>query len=186
MSNAVLPIAALDVRVRGIYRFMKQEAYEKIFMEAFDAYSDAIFRFCVVKVSNRELAEDMTQEVFTRYWQYVRDEKEITNPRAFLYTIAHNLAKDWYKKKKSVSLDENLEAGLALPGRELGQDILAEYNEVLEAIADMEEWDKEVLLLRYVDGLEPKQISEIIGETPNNVSVRLNRAMARLKEKMHV
>jgi DNA-directed RNA polymerase specialized sigma24 family protein len=42
------------------------------------------------------------------------------------------------------------------------------------------------LLLRYVEGLEPKQISEIIGETANNVSVRLNRAMARLKEKMHV
>ena len=186
MGTAVLPSGGRDVRVVGIYRFMKQEAFEKIFIETFDAYNDAIFRFCVVKVSNRELAEDMTQEVFTRYWQYVRDEKEITNPRAFLYTIAHNLAKDWYKKKKSVSLDENLEAGLSLPGRELGQDILSEYNAVLEVIDDMEEWDKEVLLLRYVEGLEPKQISEIIGETPNNVSVRLNRAMARLKEKMHV
>ncbi len=186
MGNTILPSVVLDVRVRGIYRFMKQEALEKIFMEAFNAYSDAIFRFCVVKVSNRELAEDMTQEVFTRYWQYVRDEKEITNPRAFLYTIAHNLAKDWYKKKKSVSLDVQLEAGMALPGREVGQDVLSEYGAVLEAISDMEEWDKEVLMLRYVEGLEPKQIAEIIGETANNVSVRLNRAMTRLKEKMHV
>lgn len=165
---------------------MKQEALEKIFMEAFGAYSDAIYRFCVVKVSDRELAEDMTQEVFTRFWQYVRDEKEITNPRAFLYTIAGNLAKDWYKKKKSVSLDVQVEAGMPLPGRELGQDTLAEYNAVIEVIADMEEWDKQVLLLRHVEGLEPKQIAEIIGETANNVSVRLNRAMARLKEKMHV
>ncbi len=165
---------------------MKQEALEKIFIEAFDAYSDAIYRFCVVKVSDRELAEDMTQEVFTRFWQYVRDEKEITNTRAFLYTIANNLAKDWYRKKKSVSLDKQLEDGLPLPGRELSQETRSEYNAVLEVIADMEEWDKQVLLLRYVEGLEPKHISEIIGETANNVSVRLNRAMARLKEKMRV
>jgi RNA polymerase sigma-70 factor (ECF subfamily) len=165
---------------------MKQEAFEKTFIEAFDLYHDAIFRFCVVKVSNRELAEDMTQEVFTRLWQYLRDEKEITNTRAFLYTIAHNLAKDWYKKKKSVSLDMQMEAGLSPAGRELGQDILSEYAEVLQVIADMDERDKEVLLLRYVEGFEPKQISEIIDETANNVSVRLNRAMARLKEKMHV
>jgi RNA polymerase sigma-70 factor (ECF subfamily) len=165
---------------------MKQEDLEKIFIEAFNQFGDAIFRFCVVKVSDRELAEDMTQEVFTRFWQYVRDEKEITNTRAFLYTIAGNLAKDWYKKKKSVSLDLQMDAGLAPVDRAVGQDILSEYNEVLEVIADMDERDKEVLLLRYVEGLEPKQISEIIGETANNVSVRLNRAMARLKEKMHV
>jgi RNA polymerase sigma-70 factor (ECF subfamily) len=165
---------------------MKQEALQNLFLESFNQYSDAIYRFCVVKVSNTELAEDMTQEVFTRYWLYVRDEKEINNVRALLYTIAGNLAKDWYKKKKSVSLDERLENGLDVTSRELSSEIQAQYNEVLTAMDDMDERDKEVLYLRYVEGFEPKQIAEIIGETANNVSVRLNRAMARLKEKMHV
>ncbi len=165
---------------------MKQEALEKVFMEAFDAYSDAIFRFCVVKVSDVERAEDMTQEVFTRFWQYVRDEKEITNPRAFLYTIANNLAKDWYKKKKSESLDVHLEAGLTIPSGEQGAQVLSEYNEALIAMADMEERDREVLYLRFVEGYEPKQIADILGETANTVSVRINRAMTRLREKMNV
>lgn len=165
---------------------MKQEALQNIFLESFNQYSDAIYRFCVVKVSNIDLAEDMTQEVFTRYWLYVKDEKEISNVRALLYTIAGNLAKDWYKKKKSVSLDERLENGLDVTSRELSSETQAQYNEVLTAMDDMDERDKEVLYLRYVEGFEPKQIAEIIEETANNVSVRLNRAMTRLKEKMHV
>lgn len=165
---------------------MKQEALQNIFLESFNQYSDAIYRFCVVKVSNIDLAEDMTQEVFTRYWLYVKDEKEISNVRALLYTIAGNLAKDWYKKKKSVSLDERLENGLDVTSRELSSETQAQYNEVLTAMDDMDERDKEVLYLRYVEGFEPKQIAEIIGETANNVSVRLNRAVGRLKDKMHV
>jgi RNA polymerase sigma-70 factor (ECF subfamily) len=165
---------------------MKQEALQNLFLESFNQYSDAIYRFCVVKVSNTELAEDMTQEVFTRYWLYVRDEKEISNVRALLYTIAGNLAKDWYKKKKSVSLDERLENGLDVTSRELSSETQAQYNVVLTAMDDMDERDKEVLHLRYIEGFEPKQISEIIGESANNVSVRLNRAVARLKDKMHV
>jgi RNA polymerase sigma factor (sigma-70 family) len=184
--TTTLPSSRLGVRVGSIYRFMKQETLETVFMEAFDAYSDAIFRFCVVKVSDIERAEDMTQEVFTRFWQYVKDEKEITNPRAFLYTIANNLAKDWYKKKKSESLDMHLDNGLAPVSKELSPEMLSEYQEVLAAMTDMEERDREVLYLRFVEGFEPRDIAETLGETANAVSVRLNRAMAKLKQKMNV
>jgi len=90
---------------------MNQNTQEKVFIKSFSEYGDAIFRFCIVKVSNIDLAEDMTQEVFTRYWQYLRNGKEMTNTRSFLYTIANNMAKDWYKKKKSDSLDEKMESG---------------------------------------------------------------------------
>ncbi|MEY2665195.1 MAG: hypothetical protein RLZZ480_300 [Candidatus Parcubacteria bacterium] len=165
---------------------MKQEALEKMFMEAFDAYSDAIFRFCVVKVSDVERAEDMTQEVFTRFWKSLREGKDITNTRAFLYTIANNLAKDWYKRKKSESLDMHLDAGLAVESKEMSAEVLSEYNEALAAMADMEERDRQVLYLRFVEGFEPRMIAEILDETANNVSVRLNRAMTKLREKMHV
>ncbi len=165
---------------------MKQEALETVFMEAFDTYSDAIFRFCVVKVSDVERAEDMTQEVFTRFWKSLCDGKEITNSRAFLYTIANNLAKDWYKKKKSESLDMHLDAGFAPVSRDLSPETQSEYQEVLEAMSDLEEKDRQVLYLRFVEGFEPREIAETLGETANTISVRLNRAMAKLKQKMNV
>ncbi len=165
---------------------MKQKDLEIVFMEAFDSYSDAIFRFCVVKVSDTERAEDMTQEVFMRYWKSLQEGKDITNPRAFLYTIASNLAKDWYKRKKSESLDVHIDNGFAPEGKDLGPDTLAEYQEALEAMADLEERDREVLYLRFVEGLEPKHIADILGETANAVSVRLNRAMTKLRTNMNV
>ncbi len=165
---------------------MKQGDLEIVFMEAFDSYSDAIFRFCVVKVSDTERAEDMTQEVFMRFWKSLQEGKDITNPRAFLYTIASNLAKDWYKRKKSESLDVHIDNGFTPEGKDLSPATLAEYQEALAAMADLEERDREVLYLRFVEGLEPKQIADILGETANVISVRLNRAMAKLRTNMNV
>lgn len=175
-----------SVRVLTISRYMSQGSQEKIFVESFSEYGDAIFRFCMVKVSNVELAEDMTQEVFTRYWQYLRDGKEMTNTRSLLYTIANNMAKDWYKKKKAVSLDDRIGAGYSPRDKTASPEELASYQEVLDTIEDMEQKDKEVLLLKFVEGLDPKDIAVVLEETANTISVRLNRATKRLQEKLHI
>jgi RNA polymerase sigma-70 factor (ECF subfamily) len=180
----ILSLTDFDVRVEAISRYMNQEEMEKMFNESFAEYGDAIFRFCIVKVSNVELAEDMTQEVFTRYWQYLRDGKEMTNTRSFLYTIANNLAKDWYKKKKALSLDERIETKGEPRGGEASPQVMAEYQELITAIEDMEDKDKEVLLLKYVEGLDPKDIAVILEESANTISVRINRATKRLQQKL--
>ena len=176
----------IHVRVSDTNRYMSQEQLEIKFVESFAEYGDAIFRFCMVKVSQVELAEDMTQEVFARYWQYLRDGKEITNARSLLYTIANNLAKDWYKKKKSESLDAHMESGAMPVATEASPELLASYQEVLDAIGVLEERDQEVLLLRYVEGLDPKDIAAALGETANTISVRLNRATKRLQQTLHL
>jgi RNA polymerase sigma-70 factor (ECF subfamily) len=165
---------------------MNQNNLENVFVESFSLYGDAIFRFCMVKVSNVELAEDMTQEVFTRYWQYLRDGKEMTHTRSFLYTIANNMAKDWYKKKKADSLDQKMESGNIPTDTASSPEVIARYQEVLYTIEDLEHKDKEVLLLTYVEGLPPKDIAEVLGENANAISVRLNRASKRLQQKLGI
>ena len=165
---------------------MKQKEAEQQFLDAYHQFGDAIFRFCVVKVSNKELAEDMTQEAFIKYWQYLRDGKEITNTRSLLYTIANNAAKDWYKKKKAVSLEDRMEVGKEPVGADTSAEVQAAYNEVLETISELEEGDREVLLLTHIEGLPPREIAEILGESANTISVRLNRATKRLRKALHV
>jgi RNA polymerase sigma-70 factor (ECF subfamily) len=120
---------------------MNQSTLENVFVESFSEYGDAIFRFCMVKVSNVELAEDMTQEVFVKYWQYLRDGKEMTNTRSFLYTIANNMAKDWYKKKKDYSLNEMMESGNIPKDTTTSPEERASYREVLTTIEDLEQKD---------------------------------------------
>lgn len=164
---------------------MEQDTLEQAFTASFAEYGDAIFRFCLVKVSHVDLAEDMTQEVFMRYWQYLRDGREMTNTRSLLYTIANNLAKDWYKRKKASPLDDQETASSVLQTREASPELVAAYKEALDTMADLESGDREVLLLRYVEGLPPKEIAKALGESANTVSVRLNRATKRLQQKLH-
>lgn len=176
----------IDVRVVESNRFMNQSVPEKIFEELFTLYGDAIFRFCMVKVSNVELAEDMTQEVFMRYWGYLSAGKEIQNPRALLYTIANNLAKDWYKKKKADSLDDQIALGYDPIEKSPGPQLQAEHQEILTALDELAENDKEIMVMRYVDGLEPRDIATILNESANVISVRLNRATKRLQTILHI
>ncbi|MEK7099736.1 MAG: sigma-70 family RNA polymerase sigma factor, partial [Patescibacteria group bacterium] len=58
----------------------------------------------------------------------------------------------------------------------------AEHREVLEVIQQLDESSREALMLRYVDGLSPSEIAELSGETPNAISVRINRAIKKVKD----
>ena len=82
---------------------------EQKFLKAYDEYSDAIFRHCYFRVSDREKAKDLTQDTFTKTWEYVLKNGEVTDLRAFLYKVANNLIIDTYRKKKEDSLDDMME-----------------------------------------------------------------------------
>jgi RNA polymerase sigma factor (sigma-70 family) len=96
------------------------------------------------------------------------------------------MAKDWYKKKKSDSLDEKMESGQVPKDTNASPEEVAVYQEVLAAMNDLEEKDAQVLLLKFVEGLDPKDIAKVLGETANTISVRINRATKRLQQKIHV
>ena len=70
------------------------------FLEAYDQYSDAIFRYCYYRVYDREKAKDCVQEAYCRTWKYMESGKEIENLRALLYRIATNIIIDDSRKKK--------------------------------------------------------------------------------------
>ena len=165
---------------------MDQESIKTQFLSAYDAYSDALYRFCVLKVSSKEVAQDLTQEAFMRYWQSLRKGDSLQNERAFLYAVARNLVIDWYRKKKEASLDVLTDAGIEFKGA--GPESItdsAEAREVLEVIEELDDADREVLLLRYVEGLSPSDIADVLGESANTISVRVHRAVKKVQERMH-
>ena len=156
------------------------------FLRTYDAYSGDIFRFCSMKVTNRELAQDLTQEVFMRYWQTIREGEKMKNERAYLYTLARNLVIDWYRKKKESSLDVLTDQGIDF-GNEDHRKIeeSAQMNEVLKVIEQLDDDAREALLLRFVEGFTPKEIASMSGESANAVSVRINRAIKKVQGLIH-
>jgi RNA polymerase sigma-70 factor (ECF subfamily) len=166
---------------------MDQDTSQAQFLQIYDLYVQDIFRFCVFKVSSRELAEDLTQEVFTRYWQSIRAGTAIVNDRAFLYTLARNLIIDWYRKKKDLSLEVLTDAGFEFQSKDHQSITMsAEVNEILRVVNILDEHSREVMLLRFVEGFSPSDIAKIRGETANTVSVRINRAIKKVQEHIHV
>ncbi len=161
---------------------MDQDETKAYFLQIYDTYADSIYRFCLLKVSNDEVATDLTQEVFTRFWQALREGTVMRSERALLYTVARNLIIDWYRKKKESSLDALAEEGIEFVG-EGAREILhaAEMREALAAIEKLDDPSREALLLRYVEGLSPRDIAQLTGESANVVSVRLNRAIKKVR-----
>ena len=167
---------------------MENPSLQKQFLEAYDELSESIFRHCFFRVSNREEALDITQEVFIKTWVYLSKGNDIQDVRAFLYKVANNRIIDHYRKKKTFSLDDILEReeNVWEPHDEgLSKDRMlhqAEIAQVLLYIDKLDEPYRQVVIMRYIDGLPPQEIADIVGETPNNVSVRINRGISKLKE----
>ncbi len=163
---------------------------EKKFTDLYEKESNSLFRFCLLRVSEREQALDITQEAFMRLWKAFMAEKPVDNPRAFLFTITRNLIIDWYRKNKAVSLesfsDEDNEFDFpdesALGNIELG----AEAGRVISMINNLEPIYKEVVYLRFVEDLPPKEIANILQINTNVASVRITRGMEALRKLMNL
>ena len=154
------------------------------FIKAYDEFSDAIFRHCFFKLSDRELAKDVLQDVFMRTWEYMSQKGEIKNIKAFLYQVANNLIIDQYRKRKyNLSLEEMKETGFDVPSKEKRDAYFsAEVRNIMEIIKKLDPIYKDVLFFRYVDDLSPKDIAEILNESESVISVRLNRGIKKIQE----
>ena len=137
---------------------------------------DKIYCYCYCKLKQRELAEDITQETFLRFLNHGRDFHAV-HALPYLYTIARNLCIDEYRKKKPL---------LAIEEEQL-EDIGAEEKmftgiSVKLALAELEEEERELLLLRYVNEVPVYVICRIFGLSRFSVYRKLKAALKKLEE----
>lgn len=161
---------------------MTQERIEQEFLEAYDAYADAIFRHCYYRVFDREIGRDLMQETFVRAWEYLCKGEEVRNMRALLYRIANNLVIDHSRKKRESSLEVLQEAGFE-PSVDDSEKMKSkvEHARVVGTLKNLDDTYRDVLVMRYMNGLTPSEIAEVTGETPNTISVRIYRGLKQLR-----
>lgn len=137
---------------------------------------DKIYRYCYFKVNQREIAEDITQETFLRFLEssdYVNTGKAIQ----YLYTIARNLCVDEYRKRKMELLDEEVVDSNA-------EDDMITRVSVRMALEELDEADRELLLLRYVNEVPVSVICKLYGISRFAVYRRVSQATKNLKGKL--
>jgi RNA polymerase sigma-70 factor (ECF subfamily) len=159
------------------------------FAQSYSEHADSIFRFCLLRVSDRNVALDLVQDVFMRYWDSLIRGTDVANDKAFLFTIARNGIIDWYRKKKALSLEalqeENDDPEEFAQIEDDASQILelsAESRFLIDKIRDLPHTSQQVLYLRYIEDLKPKEIGEILDIQENAVSVRIFRALEQLRK----
>ncbi len=164
---------------------MENKDIEKELGIAFDAHSEAIFRYCSIRTRDPELAKDMVQDVYVKAWKYMNEGHTIDNFLPFLYRLARNTVIDWYRKRKTFSLETLMEKGFE-PSDPFGKtDEKSEIRIALEAVKKLSPEDQDLITWRFVEEIPVSEIAEMLETRQNTVAVRINRALARLQKIMH-
>ncbi len=156
------------------------------FGELYDLYIDKIYRFIFFKVSSKEIAEDITSDVFLKTWNYLTDGKkrEIKSFSGLLYRVARTSLVDFYRKQgREISRSEDLLQNIIIDDDQYKLiHNRYEVEQVLKVVSTMKRDYQEILTLRYIDELSVSEIADILEKKSTNVRVTIHRALKVLKK----
>ncbi len=141
-----------------------------------DNYSGMLFRICYCILCHRDDAEDALQDTFLKYLTKAPEFKSADHEKAWLIKVATNISKNMVllrKRRKTVDLDELNSIGIE-----------DEDTQVFESIMALPVKFKIVMTLYYIEGYSSKEVSEIIGISPDAVRKRLQKGRELLKKEI--
>jgi len=160
-------------------------------------YSASVYHLMVRILSDREEAEDATQEVFLRVHRSLDSFDIERNFRSWLYTIAWNFARDRLRRRSTRSIvgrfasrrddddgthPENEVADTNAIGPDESLDAKERQSLVRQALGELDPTYQALILLRDFEGLAYDEIATILDCRLGTVKSRLNRARLRLKD----
>jgi RNA polymerase sigma-70 factor (ECF subfamily) len=127
-------------------------------------------------------AEDVTEEVFLKAWKAIKSckGKEQTFS-SWLYRIAHNQVIDNLRSQRKY-LSTEMEPSAEVNGPELEAEGKQERQEMLETISCLPQNQKQVIILKFIEGLDNQEIGKIMGKSQGAIRVLQMRALATLRQ----
>lgn len=145
----------------------------------YNDYADDIFRYLLVNVKDKELAEDLTADTFTKAWLQI-DKFDFKQPRPWLYKIAKNSMTDHWRKKKTEPFPDEEPVSDDATVEEQVEGKLAK-DQVMAAVSKLPDEMKSVVSLRFMSGYSAKHTAEALGISEGNVRTIQHRALKKLK-----
>ncbi len=190
----------MSLRERLLLRRLR-ERDERAFKEMVEAYQDRVFNLLFRMIGAREEAEDLAQEVFVTVFKSIDQFRGESKLSTWLYRVAANHCKNRIKylarrhDRATSALDDAAEREAAAQGgTPVGAGHIDTPDRALEgaemerivqkAIAELDEEQRLVVLLRDIEELAYEEICEITGLPEGTVKSRLHRARLALKDKL--
>lgn len=157
------------------------ESFEKVIL----AYERKIFNYIFGIVRQRQDAEDLAQETFIKVYKSRKSINPDLNFRAWLYKIATNTTRDWFRKRGNqfeLFLIDELEGGFETIDGDSSYNKLETTKDLESALNALKPEYRIVLLLFYWQGFSYEEISSALSLPINTVKTHIHRAKRSLKE----
>lgn len=154
----------------------------------------SVYRFVFGLILDKETAEDITQEVFIKVWKKMKSYKPDHSFKTWLLSIARNTAIDYLRHKKDVAFSEfenesgdnlfvdTLADDHPLPDEDFSK--VAEAGVLTDSLKKLPVLYREVLVLRYTNGLSIEEISILLKRPVETVKSQHRRGLLHLKALM--
>ena len=154
------------------------------FGRLYSNHVERIYRYVFYQVRDKMTAEDITEETFIKAWRAIGSckGKEETFS-SWLYSIAHNCTIDALRKRqKKVSIEMVPPAEISSPEPEIESEL--KRRELLEAIAYLPQNQRQVITLKFIEGLDNQEIGQVMGKNQGAIRVLQMRALATLRQRL--
>lgn len=153
----------------GLIRRMKagEDGAIEIFVRK---YYPAVLRYCYLHLADKNYAEDATQEVFARFFRTLRNYRHYGKALNYLYVIAANICRDFYRKMRESSLEDLPEEPVwEMPPLEQALDVHIALDKLPPEL-------REVSMLFFFQQLKQAEIAKVLGISLPLVKYRIRRA----------
>lgn len=157
---------------------------KKYAAEIYERYVDELFVYVVRMLGGRQEAREVVQETFAKALAALRGGSSAGNPRAWLYRIARNTCMDLHRTRQRNPVPLAEEGPSTAPGPEavlLREETLESVRRALVALPDAQ---REVILLRVLQGLTYGEISIVTGVLEGTLRNRFCDALENLRSRL--
>ncbi|KAB7663019.1 RNA polymerase sigma factor [Bacillus sp. B1-b2] len=150
--------------------------------DIYEKYYNKVYKTTFYILKDRELAKDATHDTFIKVFKNLKKLKDHSKLNAWITTISTRTAIDSYNKYKKRMTYELEETNFLVNTEEINS-VKEELNHYLATISPEQ---KQILILKYIDGLTEKEIAKILSIKLGTVKSRIYRAKQRLSHQYKV
>lgn len=151
------------------------------FSRLVEEYFSRAVRFCARMLGNVTEGEEVAQQAFVNLYEKGRKPWEKGDPLPYLYRVLRNACIDHVRRRRTRRADGSLESAHSTPDLSKAEE--GEIREaVLAAVGQLEDAQREVVLLRFFEGLSLKEAADAVGKSVGATAMLLSRAKVNLKE----
>lgn len=155
---------------------------EQKFKVDYKEWAQVLFRFIYFKSKDKQLAQDIVQDAFVKYWDKMESVSE-GKEKSYLFTTAKNLLLNHVEHNKVVLRHQQTKPKQDETTSPLFDLEVSEFRKRLErAIADLPDKQREVFLLHRIEGYKYKEISQVLELSQKAVEKRMSQALKELRK----